>query len=239
MSRITLSARIVLLCAPALATSAFADPSKTILGYLGQANRRISIYAAPNSHARVYSRAKPSQYLVILPYSEKWDKILLQKGIYGFANATAIKNLPYTLSPKPRDSYRVGGSALPLGDLASRSGMAQYAMHFIGTPYKWGGNDPINGIDCSGFVKDMYGRIGVNLPRTAAEQALVGQPIYRLEDLRPGDRLYFWEAARGKIGHTGIYEGRGYFIHSSHGRGGVTTSFLSPSWRKILVAARR
>jgi cell wall-associated NlpC family hydrolase len=122
----------------------------------------------------------------------------------------------------------------------ARSKMADYSLKFQGTPYVWGGNDELNGIDCSGFVKKMYGKIGLSLPRTAAEQALVGKPIYNLEDLQKGDRLYFWDKKRGKIGHTGIYLGDGNFVHSSSGRGGVATDYLgSDRWLKILVAARR
>ena len=88
----------------------------------------------------------------------------------------------------------------------------------------------------------MYGRIGYNLPRTAAEQALVGQPIYRLEDLKKGDRLYFWDSKRGMVGHAAIFIGGrtgDEFVHSSHGKGGVATSRLTQSWLNILYAARR
>jgi len=68
----------------------------------------------------------------------------------------------------------------------------------------------------------------------------VGTPVTRLEDLQPGDRLYFWDAKRGMIGHTGIYLGGGYFVHSSRGHGGVNTDYLGQKkWLNILVAARR
>ncbi|HXH60610.1 MAG TPA: NlpC/P60 family protein, partial [Fimbriimonadaceae bacterium] len=95
------------------------------------------------------------------------------------------------------------------------------------------------------FVKDVFADIGVELPRTAAEQYKVGTPVTRLEDLKPGDRLYFWDNKRGIIGHTGIFvgfqsDGGAYFIHSSKSRGGVATSDLrNPMWRRLLVAARR
>jgi cell wall-associated NlpC family hydrolase len=116
-----------------------------------------------------------------------------------------------------------------------------YALKFEGTPYEWGGNDLTGGIDCSGFVKQIVAdKTGYNLPRTAAEQSLVGMPITRLEDLRPGDRLYFRMKSESKISHTGIYIGNGRFVHSSHGKGGVSTDTLTqPSWRAMLVAARR
>ncbi|MCG9894787.1 MAG: C40 family peptidase, partial [Fimbriimonadaceae bacterium] len=118
-------------------------------------------------------------------------------------------------------------------------------FNYIGTRYVWGGNSLTGGIDCSGFVKELYEGIGVNLPRTAREQARVGKPIERLEDLRAGDRLYFWDRRRGYIGHTGIFlgyhpDGGAYFIHSSSNNRGVATDDLrNPKWRNILVGARR
>ena len=57
-----------------------------------------------------------------------------------------------------------------------------------------------------GFVKENRRRHRwSDLPRTAAEQATVGEPITRLEDLQPGDRLYFKERSETRISHTGIY----------------------------------
>ncbi|MFX8899346.1 NlpC/P60 family protein, partial [Acinetobacter baumannii] len=68
----------------------------------------------------------------------------------------------------------------------------QESFRYIGTPYKWGGQSLTGGIDCSAFVQTLYGKEGIALPRTAREQALVGQKVERLEQLQPGDRLYFW-----------------------------------------------
>lgn len=214
------------------ALMSFASAGGRVLGRLGQATGSAGIYAKPTSSARMYYRVKAYEYLVIRNYgSSKWFKVLLQNGTYGYINHGSVAQLPYEVTAKANTNQQ----AAP----GNRYAMANYAMNFIGTPYEWGGNDETRGIDCSGFVKKMYGKIGLNLPRTAAQQANVGQSIYRYEDLQPGDRLYFWESKRGKIGHTGIYLGNGYFVHSSVGHGGVATDYLSKKWQKILVAAKR
>lgn len=227
----------IILCAAAALGAA---QGKVVLGKLGQTTEKTKIFAAPNSRARVYYTAKAFEYLVVRT-SEKpaYLKVLLQNGVYGYVPKDDIAQLPYEVTADAPASKRSGGRQA--GTLTSRTGsaLAQYSLNFLGTPYKWGGNDVYNGIDCSAFVKKMYGKVGVNLPRTAAEQALVGKPITMLEHLQPGDRLYFWDAKRNKIGHTGIYMGGGYFVHSSSGRKGVATDFLSDKWKKILVAARR
>jgi cell wall-associated NlpC family hydrolase len=211
---------------------------RIVLGKLGQTLKSTSIYATTSTRSRVYYKPKPYEYIVIRSTkSEAWYGVLLANGRIGYIRTEAVASLPYEVT-----ADRPGGSRPGTTQVASRSGnsLASYSLNFVGTPYKWGGNDPWKGIDCSAFVKFLYGQVGVNLPRTAAEQALVGQPIRRLEELRQGDRLYFWDSKRGKIGHTGMYIGNGYFVHSSSGKGGVTTDYLGQQkWLKILIAARR
>ncbi|MGV3614907.1 MAG: C40 family peptidase [Fimbriimonas sp.] len=213
---------------------------RVVLGKLGQATKTTSIYTSPTRRSRAYYQVKPKEYLVIRrTRTSGWVQVLMQTGQYGYAETAAVTQLPYEVTSNAPANKKTPRSTY----LASRGGgaaVADYSLNFQGTPYVWGGNDPQRGIDCSGFVKKMYGTIGVNLPRTAAEQAMVGTPIYKLEDLRKGDRLYFWDKKRGKIGHTGIYLGDGNFVHSSSGRKGVATDYLgSERWLRILVGARR
>ncbi|MHB8637420.1 MAG: C40 family peptidase [Fimbriimonadaceae bacterium] len=229
----------------ALASAASASSGNRVLGKLGQALRDVGIHSRMSDGSHVYYHTKQFEYLVVnATRSTTWTSVVLQNGTKGYIPSDAVAILPYNVLRTAR-----AATARTQG-LASRSSAGQpegwrseaadLATQFVGrVPYKWGGQDLRAGIDCSGFVKKMFGEIGVDLPRTAAEQALVGEPVTRLEDLQKGDRLYFWEAKRGKIGHTGIYLGNGYFVHSSHGKGGVNTSLLTPSWVKILVAARR
>lgn len=216
-----------------------ARADKRILGKLGQALDSVTIHASTNSSSRAYYKVQPYEYLVINQGpNEKWVKVLMQNGKSGYADAAKIAKLPYDVTQDQTQTPRQIPGARDYST-SSRSAAANYGLRFVGTPYKWGGNDIVNGIDCSGFVKKLYGEFGMKLPRTAAEQALVGQPVYRLEDLQSGDRLYFWEKKRNKIGHTGLYLGNGYFVHSSSGNHGVATDYLTPRWRAILVAARR
>lgn len=215
-------------------TAALASAEKVVLGKLGQTIQKTPIYQLPTSKSRVYYTAKQYEYLVINPGpDDKYVKVLMSNGAQGYVLSDKIARLPYdAVSDKARDGGNLGSR--------SRASAASYSLKFTGTKYVWGGNDPVNGIDCSGFVKYLYGQIGINLPRTAAQQVHVGKPITRYEDLRAGDRLYFWSSKRNCVGHTGIYLGNGYFNHSSTSRGGVATDHLSGSyWKKNLIAARR
>jgi cell wall-associated NlpC family hydrolase len=67
--------------------------------------------------------------------------------------------------------------------------------------------------DCSGLVVAVYGAVGYNLPRTAAQQARIGVEV-DVGKMQPGD-LVFYRNKRGRIGHVGIYIGNANFIHAS------------------------
>lgn len=234
-----MNARGLLLIGTALLASASFGQAK-VIGRLGQALETATIYASPSSKSRAYYKVKAFEKLIVQPKSGKsWLPVVMENGKLGYIPTSKVAVLPYNVTigenkpaPSRGTTSRSGGDA--------RAWAAEYSLNYIGTPYKWGGNDIKRGIDCSAFVQQLYGKIGLNLPRTAAEQARVGQKIERLEDLRPGDRLYFWDSKRGKIGHTGIYLGDGYFCHSSVNNKGVDTDSLHEAkWRNMLVAARR
>lgn len=197
-----------------------------VLGNLGQALEATRIYAAPNTKSKIFYTAKQYQYLIVSSYTDSYHKVVMSNGVTGYARTSKVAMLPQLV----RQSATAN---------SSRAVAAKKGLNYIGTPYVWGGDNINSGIDCSGFVKKLYGDIGINLPRTAAEQAKVGAPIRRLEDLKAGDRLYFWEKKRATIGHTGLYLGNGYFVHSSRGHNGVNTDKLTEKWQRILVAARR
>jgi cell wall-associated NlpC family hydrolase/LysM repeat protein len=113
----------------------------------------------------------------------------------------------------------------------------RYALQWLGTPYRYGGESR-NGIDCSSLVQKSFASCGVKLPRVSRDQAKVGRAVAP-ENLQPGDRLYF-SASGTHIDHTGIYMGGGLFVHASGGAHRVTVSRLTDrrNWN-IFVCARR
>ncbi len=117
--------------------------------------------------------------------------------------------------------------------------IAMTAMSLIGTPYRYGGNSPLTGLDCSGFVKYVYKEtLNTNLPRTAAEMSRVGQPVSR-DELKPGD-LVFYNTMRRSNSHVGIYLGDGRFIHSPRTGQRVRINSMDESyWRGRFNGARR
>src|SRR2546423_15718270 len=107
-----------------------------------------------------------------------------------------------------------GCSSLPAPPPAPPPGgpaIAQAAAALIGTPYQFGGADAA-GFDCSGLARYLHERVGVAIPRTAAEQQRAARPV-PLTELSPGDLVFFRIRKRG-IDHVGVYTGAGRFIHA-------------------------
>ena len=119
---------------------------------------------------------------------------------------------------------------------ATAGSVAAYASQFVGAEYKWGGNDP-SGWDCSGFVKYVYARYGVNLPRTAAEQARAGTAVASLAEAVPGDLLFFhFGSGTEYIDHVAIYAGNGEMVEAANQNAGTRRSKVPMS---NLVTIRR
>jgi cell wall-associated NlpC family hydrolase len=88
-----------------------------------------------------------------------------------------------------------------------------WALKYVKTPYLWGGRSPF-GIDCSGFVQNVYRICGYSLPRDSAQQANLGQVVNFIAEAMPGDLLFF-DNAEGQIIHVGIFVGNNQVIHAS------------------------
>lgn len=126
----------------------------------------------------------------------------------------------------------------PVSD-APGNDVTSYARSLIGIPYKYGGNSPDRGFDCSGFVDHVYRHtLGISLPRSSDKISQVGRPISTGE-LRPGD-LVFFNTLRHKFSHVGIYLGDDRFIHAPSSGGKVRTEDMRETyWKKRYNGARR
>ena len=116
------------------------------------------------------------------------------------------------------------------------------ASRYLGTRYRFGGTRP-GAFDCSGFVRYVFARHGVGLPRTASEQAAVGHSIVvGVDSLMVGDLLFF-RTRRGAASHVAIYAGNGRIIHASSGSRRVRyDDLMSPRGRwfiEHLTSVRR
>ena len=111
---------------------------------------------------------------------------------------------------------------------------ARFALDEVGVPYRWGGESPSTGFDCSGLVRWAYLRVGVDLPHNS--YALYGQGRRVSESkMMPGDILFF-----EGLGHVGLYIGRGRMVHAPEtGRNVEIVRLSGSNYGSRLIGARR
>jgi len=109
---------------------------------------------------------------------------------------------------------------------------------YIGTPYVFGSTPGItSSFDCSSFTQYIFGKTGVDLPRTAAAQATKGKKVSK-SYLSMGDLVFFKTGGSG-ISHVAIYAGSGKILQAASSSGVTISSMNSAYWSKNYVTARR
>ncbi|WP_020065815.1 C40 family peptidase [Paraburkholderia caledonica] len=113
------------------------------------------------------------------------------------------------------------------------------AMSLVGVPYRWGGNTPDSGFDCSGLVRYVVSRAAsVNLPRTTADMSGRGESV-EPDEIAPGDLIFFNTTGRAHS-HVGIYVGKLRFVNAPSTGGTVRLDYLTnPYWAKRFDGIRR
>ncbi len=114
------------------------------------------------------------------------------------------------------------------------------AIGLVGTPYRWGGNTPAGGFDCSGLVDYIYRTAArIKLPRTSHDMATMdGRNVRRMTQLASGDLVFF--DINGAISHVGVYVGKGRFVHAPNSGGTVRLDDIDgPYWGDHFAYGKR
>lgn len=122
---------------------------------------------------------------------------------------------------------------------AAANAVSLRALSLVGTPYRYGGNTPQTGFDCSGLVNYVFrDMLELRLPRTSRELAQVQGPKVSPERLASGDLVFFGSGSA--VNHVGIYVGEGRFVHAPTTGGTVRLDHLDGHyWRDHYSGARR
>lgn len=104
-----------------------------------------------------------------------------------------------------KKAYQQAGT-IGNGSTASGEALLNYAKQFLGGKYVWGGNSLTTGVDCSGFVQQVYKNFGIDTTRTSYTIANQGQEV-SYADAQVGDVFVY-------DGHVGIYAGNGQMINA-------------------------
>ena len=154
------------------------------------------------------------------------------------AAASALMSGGATLGPP----VAVTAATAPSGTSASTDFAAEVvfrALSLLGVNYRFGGNSPAAGLDCSGLVRLVFSEVtGLTLPRRSDEMSRVGGSVDKSE-LQPGD-LVFFNTLRMPFSHVGIFIGNGQFVHSPSSGSSVRVENMNLSyWQSRFNGARR
>ena len=126
-------------------------------------------------------------------------------------------------------------SSTPADISPQRNAVKATALLHLGSRYQFGGAD-VDGFDCSGLVYYVHQKIGVRLPRTAAQQKNAARQI-KPQQLKPGDLLFFKIGSR-RINHVGLYIGHGEMIHAPRAGAHVRIESIQKNyWQKHFASA--
>lgn len=191
----------------------------------------LNVRQEPSTECSIATRVETGEILEIIePETNGWYKININN-LEGYVNAEYVDNI-YTLPVAEKIVKLVAapsGGSSGSGQTYDSSNLNQsvsqtavdlinYAYNFLGNPYVYGGNSLTNGIDCSGFVQQIFAKYGYSLPRTSLAYPSAGTNIdYR--NAKPGDILVY-RYGDGS-GHVAIYIGNGQIIHASTPRTGI------------------
>ncbi len=155
--------------------------------------------------------------------------------LMGFALAGCGK--PETVRSSPPASRQWSGTTS--NDPAAANLILMRAIGLVGTPYRYGGNTPDTGFDCSGLVNYVFrDMLDLRLPRTSRELAAMQGPKIAANRLAAADLVFFGSA--GTVSHVGIYVGEGRFVHAPRTGGTVRLDHLDGAyWRDHYTGAKR
>jgi len=154
----------------------------------------------------------------------------------GLLCAAALLLAACASAPPPRHA----GAGRPMTDpSAGLEEISIQAMSLVGTPYRYGGNTPDSGFDCSGLVRYVVARAAnVNLPRTTEQMGLRGVSLERSQ-VASGDLVFFNTTGRPNS-HVGIYVGQNRFVHAPATGGTVRLEDMGKAyWASRYDGARR
>lgn len=170
----------------------------------------------------VLTQASAGDVFTILDdMGDGWMKVQVGDGD-GYLLVSGNASISEKAEMEASDSEEVMEATPEMTSETNRQNLVNFALQFVGGRYRYGGNDPHTGVDCSGFTRYvMQHGAGIALNRSSGSQAVQGVAI-GADQMRPGDLIFYGNGSR--INHVGMYIGNGQIVHSSTYKTGIKIS---------------
>ncbi len=209
------------------------------LGSANVVNGSLNLRSGPGINYSSIELLPEGALLDVLVLGTDWYKVRSSGGTVGWVASTEVA---LDWIPEVYGGVATGTSSTGTSASSTSNDAVKIAQRYLGARYIWGGSDP-GGFDCSGLTMYVYGRLGVQLPRTSPAQFSTdyGRVIGEIRALAPGDLVFFrGTTANDGITHVGIYAGAGRMIAARSERLGVRYVSLSePFWKSRFVGGLR
>ena len=208
-----------------------AEESATLYATVNSKVSALNVRTEPSTDAKIITKVKAGEQLLVSkevvvnkddPTSKVWVEVKLNDD--EDEDAVAYVSADYvTVSYELRWATKYTPYGAGVSDL--RVDICDYAKKWIGTKYVWGGNSLTKGIDCSGFVQQVYKKFGYTTPRVSRDMAKKYEVI-SIDELQPGDLVFYGKVSTNYINHVAIYIGNDQIIHSSTNYKGIAISSM-------------
>ena len=199
---------------------------------------KLNVREEPSTDCSISTKVSVGEHLEIVEgEKDGWYKASIN-GLTGYVSADYVEivySLPTAIEVVEVQASRPSSSGSKptysnLDPTVSQTAidLINTGMQYLGNPYVYGGNSLTNGIDCSGFVKQIFAKYGYSLPRTSKQYPNVGTRV-PLDQIKPGDILIYKYGS--SIGHVAIYIGNGQILHAANKKDDICISnayFVTP-----------
>lgn len=216
------------------------DANPALVGVINE--NKVNLRGGPGSVYAKSGTVDAGQEVSLLARHKDWYKVQLSNGTKAWIFSDLLRvppmvnrRVPVTNNiPAPptvrRTTTSRGGNPV---NIPASGDVASFAVQFVGYRYAWGGTSPSRGFDCSGFVRYVYSQYGISLPHSSGGQysSAYGSFVGSINNLAPGDLVFFVRTGGRGITHVGIYIGGGRMVHAmAPGLGVQVSSLWSDYW---------
>ena len=174
----------------------------------------LKIRASKSTASETLLTVKKGTKVKVMTSNSKWVQVKVN-GVIGYVQG---KNIATANGGTASNTSSKGESVI------------DYALRFVGNPYRWGGSSLTHGTDCSGFVMSVYRHFGKSLPHSSYALRSVGRRVNGLSNANPGDIICY-------SGHVALYIGNGKIVHASNPKDGIKIS-SNANYRHIITIRR-